>query len=447
MVRAQFTDFPARRFRKHRHAHRLARRTFRHFADRRGEGGRTPFAQRANHRESRTSRDSADQRSEGVRPPSAQHADHLAARTFRDIADRQTEGAQPPPAQPECEANGGSLPRALVVLLGAAAATVVLAGVQAIAWFAAPVFLALVVVITLDPVRTWLRDKGFPRWLTVTVLAIAVYAVLLVFFLVVVVSVAQLSALVPRYAGRFDELLRNGLATLGIGEAQVRGILSSVDAGKLVRLTGSLLASAGKLVTNLAFLFGLLLFLSAETAWAGQRLSVIASDRPWISAALRQFATDTRRYLLVTTVFGGIVASLDTAALALLGVPGALLWGLLSFVTNYIPNVGFVIGVAPPAVIALLDHGWRGFLVVLLIYLVLNFAVQSLIQPRFVAGSVGLSTVVTVLALVFWTWLLGPLGAVLAVPATLLAKALLVDVDPRARWADALLSAPRRDER
>ncbi|WP_406633468.1 AI-2E family transporter [Amycolatopsis sp. WGS_07] len=375
-------------------------------------------------------------------------SNHQAHHAFRKLANRIRASASThqPPLPPESEASNTPLPRALIVLLGAAAATVVLAGVQAIAWFAAPTFLAFVVVLTLDPVRSWLRRKGLPRWLTIAVLTGAVYAVLLVFFLVVVVSVAQLSAVVPRYAGRVDELLHNGLAALGIGEPQVRGMLSSVDARKLVQLAGSLLASVGKLVTNLAFLFGLLLFLSAETAWAGQRLSRIAHDRPWISAALRGFVLNTRRYLLVTTVFGGLVAALDTAALALLGVPGVVLWGLLSFVTNYIPNVGFVIGVAPPAVIALLDHGWRGMLVVLVVYLLLNFVVQSLIQPQFVAGSVGLSTVVTVLALVFWTWLLGPLGAILAVPATLLAKALLVDVDPRARWADALVSTPKRDE-
>ncbi|RSM43758.1 AI-2E family transporter [Amycolatopsis balhimycina DSM 5908] len=409
MVRATLTDFPAHRFRKPQRNRSAA----------------------ADRRESR----------------SARHP-------FRGLADRFGAGAQPPPVPwpPERDPGTGGtpFPRALVVLLGAAAAVVVLAGIQSVAWLVGPVFLALVVVITLDPVRKWLRDKGMPRWLTVTVLVVAVYAVLLAFFLVVVVSVAQLSVLVPRYAGRVDELTHDGLTVLGrfgVGEPQLRAMLSSVDAGKLVGLAGSLLAGVGGLVTNLAFLFALLLFLSAETAWAGQRLGRIAQDRPWISAALRGFASGTRRYLLVTTVFGGLVAALDTTALALLGVPGALLWGLLAFVTNYIPNVGFVIGVAPPAVIALLDGGWRDLLVVLVVYAVLNFVVQSLVQPRFVAGSVGLSTLVTVLALVFWTWLLGPLGAILAVPATLLAKALLVDVDPRARWADALLSAPRRDER
>ncbi|QKV73433.1 AI-2E family transporter [Amycolatopsis sp. Hca4] len=387
-----------------------------------------------------------------LKPRRRRGRDRRAHRPFQGIADRFGRGAQPPPVPwpPETGpgTGGPALPRALVVLLGAAAAVVVLAGVQAVAWFAGPVFLALVVVITLDPVRTWLRRKGLPRWLTVGVLVVTVYAILVGFFLVFVVSVAQLSVLLPHYTGRVDELLHDGLTVLGrfgVGETELRAMLSSVDTGKLVGLAGSLLAGVGGLVTNLAFLFALLLFLSAETAWAGRRLGRIARDRPWISASLRGFAAGTRRYLVVTTVFGGLVAALDTTALALLGVPGALLWGLLAFVTNYIPNVGFVIGVAPPAVIALLDGGWRSLLVVLVVYAGLNFVVQSLIQPRFVAGSVGLSTLVTVLALVFWTWLLGPLGAVLAVPATLLAKALLVDVDPRARWAEALLSAPQRE--
>lgn len=366
----------------------------------------------------------------------------------RERRRRSTRRGQPPPIPwppPDSRGTSAPPPRALVVLLGAAAAVVVLAGLRAVAWLAGPVFLALVVVITLDPVRTWLRGKGLPRWLTVAVLVATVYTALLAVFVVVVVSLAQLSAVLPRYATRIDALLRDGLTVLGVGPQQVRDLLTSVDAGKLAGLAASLLAGIGSLVTNLAFLLALLLFLGTESAWAGQRLGRIARDRPWISAALRRFATGTRTYLLVTTVFGGLVAALDTAALAVLGIPGSVLWGLLAFVTNYVPNVGFVIGVAPPAVLALLDGGWRPMVVVLVVYSLLNFVVQSLIQPRFVAGSVGLSTLVTVLALVFWTWLLGPLGAVLAVPATLLAKALLVDVDPRAGWADALLSAPGRE--
>jgi predicted PurR-regulated permease PerM len=84
-------------------------------------------------------------------------------------------------------------------------------------------------------------------------------------------------------------------------------------------------------------------------------------------------------------------------------------------------------------------------LIVIVVYCVLNFVVQSIIQPRFIGDAVGLSVTVTFVALVFWTWLIGPLGAILAIPLTLLSKALLVDVDPQARWADALLRASAKE--
>ena len=84
-------------------------------------------------------------------------------------------------------------------------------------------------------------------------------------------------------------------------------------------------------------------------------------------------------------------------------------------------------------------------LIVTIVYCVLNFVVQSIIQPRFIGDAVESSVTVTFLALVFWARLLGPVGAILAIPPTLLVKALLVDVDPRARWADALLRASAKE--
>ncbi len=140
-------------------------------------------------------------------------------------------------------------------------------------------------------------------------------------------------------------------------------------------------------------------------------------------------------------MFGLLVGAVDAVALALLGVPLALLWGLLAFITNYIPYVGFWLGVLPPALLALLVGGWQLVLVVYLIYSVVNFLLTSLVQPRYIGNAVGLSISVTFLGLAFWGWMLGPLGAVLAVPLTLLVKVLLVDCDPRASWAQALLGS------
>ena len=137
-------------------------------------------------------------------------------------------------------------------------------------------------------------------------------------------------------------------------------------------------------------------------------------------------------------MFGLIVGILDGVALAIIGVPLPVLWAVLAFITNYIPNVGFLIGLVPPALLALLTLGLPEMLLVIAVYCVLNFVIQSLIQPRYVGDSVGLAPTTTFVALVFWAWLLGPLGALLAIPLSVLIKALLVDVDPTAGWATAL---------
>ncbi|HYJ54553.1 MAG TPA: AI-2E family transporter, partial [Mycobacterium sp.] len=229
-----------------------------------------------------------------------------------------------------------------------------------------------------------------------------------------------------------------------VGKDQLKQAADSLDVGKVGGLLANLLGSIAGLATSLMFLLALLLFMSIESSGVGDRLASITEDRPSVTGALERFARGTRQYLLVTTVFGLIVAILDGVALALMGVPLAITWGLLAFITNYIPNIGFIIGLVPPALLALLSGGPDLMLAVIIVYGALNFVLQSLVQPRFIGDAVGLSVSVTFLSLAFWAWLLGPLGAILAIPLTLLVKALLVDIDPRARWADALLrSTPK----
>ena len=333
------------------------------------------------------------------------------------------------------------LPRSLVMLLGAAAAVLVLAGVRSIAWLVGPAFLALIVVIALYPVQAWLRGRKWPEWLTTLVLVFLVAALLVSFVLVVIVSLASLAGLLPQYADRADDLRQSLAASLsgfGVEPDQLAGALQSVDAAEVVAVIGTVLAGLSATLSSLVFLICLLLFLSVDAGGIERRLADIAGDRPELESALRLFAHGTRSYLLVSTVFGLIVGVLDGIALAVIGVPLPVLWAVLAFITNYVPNIGFVIGLVPPALLALLTLGVPEMLVVIAVYCVLNFVIQSLIQPRYVGDSVGLATTTTFVALVFWAWLLGPLGALLAIPLTLLVKALLVDVDPSARWASAL---------
>jgi len=370
-----------------------------------------------------------------------------------DAADAETTpAAVPAVTTPEPPPSPGGLPRWLLLLLGGATATIAVGGLREIAWLVAPVLLALVVVIALAPVQSWLMRAGWPRWASATVLLVLVWTVLLGFVGLLVLSIAQLAALLPDYAGR-AEILINGvvrdLNSAGVVSGQLSDLVQGIDYSQLVGVATGLLGRLTDAATTLLLLLSALVFLAIESGGFGRRLALVAAERPHLPIALGLFARGTRSYLLVSTVFGAIVAVGDAIGLALLGVPAAVLWGVLSFITNYVPNIGFVLGLIPPALLGLLAGGWGELIAIVVLYSVLNFVVQTLVQPRFVGDSVGLSMTVTFVALLFWGWVMGALGALLAIPLTLLVKALLVDVDPRGHWLDVLLReeprAPRTD--
>ena len=355
------------------------------------------------------------------------------------VAAPSTNGASGPPAAP---GPLSSLPRAVVLLVGGVSAVGIVAGMRAVAWLIGPVLLALIIVIAAHPVQRWLRARGWPGWVATLALLLVIYVGLLALALVLLVSVGQLATVLPQYTAQFDALIASVehlLAGLGIGPAQIQAATSSANLGSIVGALGGVLSGLSGVLAGVILVLALLLFFIADASTFGLRLDSIGAERPNVVGALESFARGTRSYLVVTTVFGLIVAVLDTIALEIMGVPLAVLWGVLAFITNYIPNVGFIFGLVPPALLALLTGGWQLLVIVIVVYSVLNLVIQSLIQPRFVGNSVGLSATVTFVTLLFWAWVLGPLGALLAIPLTLLAKALLVDIDPRARWADALL--------
>jgi predicted PurR-regulated permease PerM len=362
------------------------------------------------------------------------------------VAERNVSGS----TIPDPHAGPSVIPRWLLLVVGLAAATIAVAGLRAVAWLVAPVFLALVVVVALSPVQDWLRRVGVPRWLATTVLLLLVWSVLLGFVALLVASVAQMAALLPDYAIPAERLINSVVADLndaGLVSGQLSDLVGQIEYGQVVGLATGLLASLTDAFSTLVLLLVALVFITVESSGFGRRMALVAAERPHLPVALTLFSQGTRSYLLVSTVFGAIVALGDWIALAIIGIPAAALWGLLAFITNYVPNIGFVLGLAPPALLGLLAGGWGEFGAVVGVYALLNFVVQTLIQPRFVGDSVGLSMTVTFVALLFWGWVMGALGALLAIPLTLLVKALLVDVDPRGHWLDALMREEPRAPR
>lgn len=334
------------------------------------------------------------------------------------------------------------LPRGVIVVLGLAAGVIVAAGIRAVPDIIGPVFLALVLTITVEPIRGWMVRHGAPRWLATLSVVVGVYAIIIGLVASAVIGVAQFASILPEYSAQMSSTiagLREFLSGFGISADRTRELIGNVDSAKIVSIVTGVLSVVGGVLSSLIFVITLLIFLAVDGAAFGERMNRVRAGREPVLGALNSFALGTRKYFGVATVFGGIVAVLDWAALLILGIPAAGLWGLLAFVTNYIPNIGFIIGIVPPALLALLIGGVGKMVAVVVIYCVLNFVIQSVLQPKFVGDAVGLTTTMSFLSLIIWAYLLGPIGAVLAIPASLLVKALLIDMDPHARWLQLFL--------
>ncbi|MFG1866368.1 AI-2E family transporter [Microbispora bryophytorum] len=334
-------------------------------------------------------------------------------------------------------------PRALIVLVCAAAAVITLAGVQAVGSIVGPVVLALTLVIAVSPVRGWLGRHKAPVWLQVAFPLAVVLLVLLGMVAVLSLAAAQLAILAPTYADQFNAMvddLQHWAAGLGYGSEQLNKALSSLDFGKVIGLAQSVLSSLLGVLSSLFLIVVLLLAMSLDAPVFARIVDAASTERPALARALKTFTYRTRRYLIVSTVFGLICSVLDVIALYVLSVPLPLLWGVLALITNYIPNIGFILGLIPPALLGLLEGGPKTMLLVIVAYIAINVVIQSFIQPKFLGDAVGLSTTATFLSLIVWAWVLGPLGALLAIPLSLLVRALLVDSDPDGAWAAALIS-------
>ncbi|OHV48775.1 AI-2E family transporter [Pseudofrankia sp. BMG5.37] len=336
----------------------------------------------------------------------------------------------------------GSLARPIVILLGLASLAVATAGMRAFRSALGPAFLALVLVVMVHPLQARLRRRGVPGWVGIVVMMTTIYAILVGLAAALVASAARLITLLPDYGTQFDNLLNQAvrwLEDLGVQPKQASAAVGRLDLSKLAGVLQNILSGLTSVGSNLVLIVTLVFFLAIDCELFARRLDVVAESRPLLVGALREFARNTRRYLAVSSLFGLIVAALDALALQWLAIPLPLLWGLLSFITNYIPNIGFVVGLIPPALLGLLEGGVGRMLWVVAVYSSINMVVQSFIQPKIVGNVVRLSATLTFLSLVFWAFVLGPLGALLAVPMTLLAKALLIDADPAAQWLRPLL--------
>ena len=336
------------------------------------------------------------------------------------------------------------LPRFVTVIIGVAATLLVIVLLRQFSGVVGPVFLAINLVIAAYPIFSWLRGKGTPGWLSAAVMFLAVTVMLLAAVAGLVWAVSAMVNQLPSYSAQWTALYNaviNWLAGFDINTTGMSDLLRQISPGSVVSMLSTAFSYTTAITGIVATVILSLIFMAMDTPGMRARVRVVATEYPRLSESMTHFSSSVRTYWVAATVFGAIVAVLDGLALWILGVPLAVVWAMLAFLTNYIPNIGFFIGLIPPVLLALLGGGWQLALAVVVVYAVLNTVIQTVIQPRIVGESIGVMTTVSFVSLLLWGFVLGPVGTLIAVPMTLLLKALFIDADPKAAWLGAFISS------
>ncbi len=331
----------------------------------------------------------------------------------------------------------------LRLLLGGGGLVLIIAGLRAAAPIVNPLLLALVIALTVAPLLGWLKRRGLPTWLALLITIVVIVGGGLILVAFMAFAVEQLATEIPTYQADLDtqkQAIESSLGQLGLDVSNISQS-NALQPQNLVKVAESVAKEVIRAIGSGFVMFLILIFLLFEASGFTAKLRPEwVPDHPILDRAGR-FGKDIRQYVLITTWINLLVGIADTVLLLILGVDFAILWGILAWLLGYIPSVGFWLALIPPLFLAFAEFGTTRALIVLVGYVLINGSVQNLIQPRLMGQGLNLAPVMIVLSLFFWTWVLGPMGALLAIPLTLAVQKLILEGDEGTRWLAELIGA------
>ena len=331
-------------------------------------------------------------------------------------------------------------------LVASACLIVILAGLKLAAVIVTPLLLAVFIATLVAAPVGWLVTKRVPAPLAISLTLIVLILLVITLGAIVVESAQQLYAKQPEYVAKLNSMLESWEPTLiQLGLPTAIKLEEILNAATIWSLASQTLTGVGNLISN-SFLILLVFVLiliesSALTKKMRNLLSATESDRTWLDA----FATNIHHYIVIKTIHSlgtGLLIALGTW---LLGVDFPILWGLLAFILNYIPNIGSIIAALPAVLVAVVQLGMGTALGVIVLFVGINVLIGSFIEPRFMGERLGLSTLVVFLSLVFWGYMFGTVGMLLSVPITMTIK-IAAEANPSTRWLSDLLGNTVTDD-
>ena len=326
-------------------------------------------------------------------------------------------------------------------LLGAAAAGVLLVVLSALSPVLVPFLQAAFLIVILSQPVSWLCRKRLGRLPAVLVVVAGVALIIALLAGIIGTSLVEIARTAPAYEQRLDEwseAIAQTLEPLGV-TLSLESLDSFLEPRTMVQFVALLAQRLGSTVTRTVFVILLVVFGLLEVPRMAAKLPDILQDGGDFRPDFQAFATNINRYLIVKTWIGLATGLTAGVLIALIGVEHALLWGTLTFLLNYIPNIGSLAAAVLPVLLGFLQLGVFSGLLVILVYILVNLVFSSILEPRFLGREVGFPPVIIVMSLVLWGWVFGVTGVLLAVPLSMVLKFAL-ESGEETRWIATLMS-------
>jgi predicted PurR-regulated permease PerM len=323
-----------------------------------------------------------------------------------------------------------------------AAFVVVVAGLRAAQSIITPLLLAIFLAVICFPPLAWLKRKGLPDWLALLVVLGGSVLVVLAVVGLMGTSLADFTARLPKYTEELVGNLKEATHWLkehniDVGQA---ANLEGLDAERLTGLATTVLGTLGSLTSELVVVLLIFVFLLIEVAGFRAKLQAMPGYSSDDDHRLGKVIDDIRHYLAIKTQVSLISAVVIGIWLTILGVDFVILWAILAFFFNYVPNIGSIISAIPAVLLALVQLGPLYAVYAAAGYLAVDGLIGNVIEPRMMGRGLGLSTLVVFLSLLFWGWVLGPVGMLMSVPLTILVR-IALERSEETRWIAILLAA------
>ncbi len=317
---------------------------------------------------------------------------------------------------------------------------VTLAGVKAASPILVPFLLSIFIAIITNPIVRKLVDLGVPR--TLSVFSVLGILVIIGMFLAGIVgqSFNDFSKSMPIYqeklSGEFTWLVSK-LASFGV-EVNAEQFAQYFDPGVAMSMVGNLLSGFGSVMANLFLIVLTVVFMLFEAPDVHKKVHIALHDPAMKLKHIDRFLDSVNSYLAIKALISLATGTAVALLLWALDVDYVLLWAVLAFLFNFIPNIGSIIAAVPAVLLAVVAQSPGVAGLVALGYVVINTVMGNVVEPKFMGRGLGLSTLVVFLSLIFWGWLLGTVGMLLSVPLTMIVK-IALEAHDDSKWLAVLL--------